>query len=177
MIYDQAPDDVRVRVDALIEKHYPDLKTVGVRLDLLQVSNEDAEPCLSLHGYDAAAIVRVIGKKDRVAGRGDAEIVVDWATYEKLSEQARDALLDHELYHLQVKKDKHGALKFDDHGRPVLKIRLHDWQLGWFDEIARRHGEHSLEVQCARALARQTGQLYFALDGLPGPTSTAKAST
>lgn len=176
MIYDQAPDEVRVRVDALIEKHYPDLKTAGVRIDLLQVSNEDAEPCLKLHGYGAAAVVRIIGTKDRVAGRGDAEILVDCATYEKLKPEARDALLDHELYHLQVKKDKHGALKFDDHGRPVLKMRLHDWQLGWFDEIARRHGEFSMEVQHARALARQTGQLYFALDGLPGATSAARSS-
>lgn len=48
-----------------------------------------------------------------------------------------------------------------DLGRPVLKIRLHDQQHGWFDEIARRHGDASIEVQQAKAFADSSGQTYF----------------
>lgn len=33
--------------------------------------------------------------------------------------------------------------------------------LGWFDEVARRHGDASSEVQQAQKFIDETGQLYF----------------
>lgn len=73
----------------------------------------------------------------------------------------RAALIDHEIYHLMPAKDKNQRFKCDDQGRPILKLRKHDHQFGWFDEIARRHGENSGEVRQARDLVAKFGQVYF----------------
>ena len=159
--YVKAPEPVHGRVNALIEKWHPDLKTSNARIDLLYVYADEGQTPLSCHGYPAAAVVRVIGDKDRVAGRGDAEIVIDKQYYEELTDPEKDALLDHELYHLIVKKDRHGVIELDDHRRPLMKMRKHDQQFGWFDAIAQRHGEASAEVQQARQFGQAKSQLYF----------------
>ena len=87
---------------------------------------------------------------------------------------------DHELMHLDpvvegtttetvpseedpnlFRKVERTFFKTDDAGRPRLKIRLHDWQLGGFAAVAERHGEHAPEVVEARKLAERFGQLLF----------------
>ena len=54
--------------------------------------------------------------------------------------------------------------KRDAQGRPKIKLRKHDFQVGWFHEIARRHGEHSVEVRQCRELVSEQGQTYLNLD-------------
>lgn len=49
----------------------------------------------------------------------------------------------------------------DAQGRPALKMRMHDREFGWFDEIARRHREHSIEIRQSTRLVEDVGQLYF----------------
>lgn len=68
-------------------------------------------------------------------------------------------------------------MKRDDLGRPVLKIRLHDQQHGWFDEIARRHGDASIEVQQAKAFADSSGQTYFGWAAPPAGSVEAMTMT
>lgn len=162
--YHKAGEDVQDRVTALITKYHPDLLAANVRIDLVFVeddSDDENKPALTLHGYACLGVVRKLPVKDRAMGRGDAEIVLDEKRYRKELEAAeRDALLDHELYHLVVVKDG-TTPKIDAVGRPVLKIRKHDRQFGWFDEIARRHGKNSNEVFQAQQLMDQAGQTYF----------------
>jgi hypothetical protein len=159
--YDHAPARIRERVDALIARYHPDLSGFSVRVDVLVVVSDKPGPALKHHGYDALATIRVLPVKDRAAGRGDAEMLIDLGRYDKeLNEGERDALLDHELYHLKVIKEGPIA-KRDSADRPKLKCRLHDRQLGWFDEIARRHGDNSLERRGARHLFDAAGQDYF----------------
>jgi hypothetical protein len=38
---------------------------------------------------------------------------------------------------------------------------MHDREFGWFDEIARRHREHSIEIRQSTRLVEDVGQLYF----------------
>ena len=38
----------------------------------------------------------------------------------------RRALLDHELHHLELKRDKKDRIRKDDLGRPLLRMRKHD---------------------------------------------------
>ncbi len=117
-------------------------------------------PALKLHGNRALGICRKIGLKDRALGRGDAEIALDgdwWAT--ALEEEQR-ALLDHELHHIAVKVDKRGIVT-DDLGRPVIGMRMHDVQVGFFDVIAERHGKHSQERIQARQIFETRGQFYW----------------
>jgi hypothetical protein len=160
--YDQAPDEVRERVTVLMKRFHPDLEFVQLRVDLLMASTdaEDAH-AVTLGGYPCLAVVKIVGPKERAKGCGDAEIVIDRDAYEAMTEKQRDALLDHELYHLEITRDKLGRPKRDDHQRPKLKMRKHDFQFGWFAEIARRHQENSFEVKQARAFAEEHSQLFF----------------
>lgn len=50
----------------------------------------------------------------------------------------KTALLDHELCHAQVKKDKNDDVVKDENGKIVYRIRKHD--LEEFRDIVRRHG-------------------------------------
>jgi hypothetical protein len=161
--YDAAPEDVHARVRRVIQQFHPDLKTSEARIDLIYVYADEDQPALMCHGYPADAVIRITSAKERAIGRGDAEIVIDRDTYKELSAKEQDALIDHELYHLKVKKDRHGIIQVDDHRRPKLNMRRHDREYGWFDEIARRHGEASGEIRQARKLLTQEGQLYFEL--------------
>lgn len=161
--YHPCPATVRDRVDAMIAKFHPELKSARVKIDLVFVFDEDEDgdhPALTLHGYPCLAVVRKLGVKDRAMGRGDAEIVIDEHRYIELTAKQQDALLDHELYHLVVVLDGTKP-KRDAAARPVLRIRKHDRQFGWFDAIASRHGENSIEIQQARQLISSAQQTYF----------------
>lgn len=128
-------------------------------------SGEPMEPALKLAGYPCLATIKIRGPKDRAEGRGDALLTLDGYRWDELDEPEKRALIDHELTHLELDCDGKGNLKRDDYGRPKLTIRLHDHQFGWFDAVALRHGEHSQEVQQARAFRDASGQLYFAFAG------------
>lgn len=162
-IYSTASDDVASRVARLVGLHHQDLQAAKVKIDLMFISSDSDKPGspLKLHGVAALAIASIIATKARAAGRGDCEILIDEAAYEKLSAESKDALLDHELEHFKVAKDKHGIFRADAQDRPKLRMKHHDHDFGWFDCIAKRHGKHSLEVQHAKQFAKQCGQLYF----------------
>lgn len=159
--YTKCGSDVADLVAALIKKHRPDLKKHEVTIDLLFVAHDAKGPALTLHGYGCAAVVRIIGAKDRAAGRADAEIVIDHALWCDFGPDTRKALLHHEITHLQIATDGKARPKADAAGRPVLKMRKHDHQIGWFMEVAKLYGDASIEVQQARTLIEQGKQSYF----------------
>lgn len=167
-IYTKAPDDVVTRAKSLVEKNHFDLHNNGVRIDFIFANstlNDDGEPAgpaLKHGGYPALGIARILGPKERLMGRGDCEIVIDADTWPNLSEQKQHALIDHELEHLQPKFDKKGGVVTDDLNRPKMKMKKHDHQFGWFDIVARRYGQDSIEVNQFKALCEsEAGQLYF----------------
>ncbi len=165
-IYSKASDRLVAQVAAVMAAHCPDLSGNNVRVDCLNIAHDDPDnedPPLKLHGYACAAVVRILGAKERAKGQGDAEIVFDEATFLRLPEPSQVALIHHELHHLELKRDGKGRVKFDEYRRPKLTMRLHDRQFGWFDEIARVHGTASLEVQQSSALLLGGKQLYFAV--------------
>lgn len=169
--YSQAPD-----ADACIEKihaaHHEDLEGVTVTA-LFVFDTETTLPCLKHQGYPAGAVVRITPVKDRALGIADATIVIDRAGWLALSQRQRDALIDHELTHLTRKIDKEtGEMVVDVLERPKLAMRRHDWQYGWFDEVAQRHGEASPEVSQARRLMERSGQLYFDFETREGTLVT-----
>lgn len=145
--YSQVDDDVRTRVDRLLQAHHSMLVDYEVRIDLLFAHPDlDEEgipkgPPVMLNGYPCAAVVKITGPKDRAKGCGDAEIVIDHDAYQEMSPEVRDALLDHELQHIE------STGEFDDMRRPKLSLRLHDHSFGWFDVVVKRHGAASLEQQ------------------------------
>jgi hypothetical protein len=164
-IYSQAPD-VTGCIEKIQAAHHDGLEGVTVSA-LFVFDDESAVSVLKHQSYPAGAVVRITPLKDRALGMADATIVVDRCGWLSLSARQRDALIDHELTHLEVKTDEPDGSDdpvrvFDGLGRPKLLMRRHDHQFGWFDEVAQRHGEASAEVrQSRRLLESSVGQLYF----------------
>jgi len=165
--YQLAPKEVLRVVERMMKKFHPELHDAGVSVDCIFAhastdKNGDAVgPALKHQGYPAGAVVKIIELKDRAAGRGDSEIVIDGDQWELWSELERDALIDHELTHLELVTDKDGVLIRDDLERPRLKSRKHDHQFGWFDCVARRHGESSFEVRQWNEFESKRKQLWL----------------
>jgi hypothetical protein len=151
--YEKAPAAVGQIVERMMDRYHPQLRDAKVTIECLLAfpttdkNGDSSGPALKHAGYPVAALVKIIGLKERTAGRSDVEIVIDGEKWDERSELERDALIDHELEHLELKTDKDGALVRDDLERPRLKIRKHDVQVGWFDAIVRRHGRASYEFQ------------------------------
>jgi putative metallopeptidase len=140
--------DAHVKIDFVFA--YGDRDEQGVL-----VSN-----ALSKNGCRALGIARKMPLKDRAMGRGDAEIALDHDHWETISEKEQRALLDHELHHLSVKIDKRGIVR-DDLNRPVLQLRHHDYEFGWFNVVAERHKGASIERIQAAQILEDSGQFYW----------------
>lgn len=163
--YSHASDDVLMAIARMREQYYPHgTELDGVTIAALFVFDDEAssEQVLTHGGYPAQATIKLTPVRDRALGVADAVIVIDRANWLALVSMERDALIDHELYHLErVIDEETGIPKADAVNRPKLTMRKHDHQYGWFDEIAQRHGEASAEVRQAKTLIAQTGQLYL----------------
>lgn len=122
---------------------------------------EPVEPAITYRGRPALGLCRKIKTKERVLGRGDAEITLDgdwWASHD---EAEKRSLLDHELHHIEVETDSNGKALTDDFTRPILHLRKHDVEVGWFSIIAARHGSHSVERQDAAVIMERFGQMLW----------------
>jgi hypothetical protein len=108
-------------------------------------------------------------------GRGDAEITFDALVVGAMTDDEKRALIDHELYHLETKRNKDGQIKLDDLGRAEYKLRPHDREFGWFDSIARRWGKHSLESKQAVEMVKDEDfrELYLSQNDKQPPKTTS----
>ena len=141
--YQKCPESVKqmaAEILAQFETHKP-LVEQGVTIDLLFAFGERDPagnvigPAIMHHGRRSGGLCRKVSLKDRAKGLADAEIILDGDNWNELIEAEQRALLDHELHHLAIKIDKRGVVK-DDLGRPVLQLRRHTIEVGWFKEIA-----------------------------------------
>ena len=147
------------------DTHKP-LLDARVKIDLVFAfsdKDDDGNPtndALKKNGVKALGITRKIPLKDRVLGRGDAEIALDGDWWKEAPKEQQLALLDHELHHLSLKIDKRGLVR-DDIGRPIIVLRKHDYEFGFFNVIAQRHGQHSQERIYAARMVEEAGQFYW----------------
>lgn len=160
---------VETLASTILSKHESHKPVLGakVKIDLVfaypdydEKSGEPIGNALQKNGCKALGITRKIALKDRALGRGDAEISLDGHWWERADINEQEALLDHELHHIAVKIDKRGLVT-DDLGRPVVQLRKHDAEFGWFKIIAERNGKHSIEQQQAKVLMDECGQSYW----------------
>lgn len=181
--YERADKSVERLADELLKKYetHAPLVNAGVKIDLIfargsrdEEGNQTGD-AITHQGRRALGLAKINNLKDRVMGRGDAEIQLDGDYWPTITDDQQAALLDHELHHLSLKSDKHGNVKFDDHGRPMLKMRKHDVEFGWFSVIAQRHGKASIEQRQAAALMEMNGQFYWP-DLVPGSDSITMTS-
>jgi len=168
VLYDQAEPEVHEMARKILEEHHKELKMPDgtfVRLCILMAFQKDKnceEPAVVLHGYPCAAKVSIIPYKQRVDKRADAEIIIDQQAWDRMTLRRQQALLDHEITHITFEVDELGAVKTDDVGRPKLTLRLHDWDFGGFESIARRYGEDALDVQLVREFQEKYGKVALA---------------
>lgn len=146
--------------------HLP-LIQADVKIDFIfafpDYNDETGEPkndAIKHRGHKALGLCRVIKLKDRAKGMGDVEILLDGEWWKSADEKSKQALLDHEMYHICV-QTKVGAVLLDDLNRPKIKMRKHDVEVGWFNEVAARHGTFSQERIQARAIYDEVGQFYW----------------
>jgi len=162
--FEQADDKTKRLVTQVRNEHHPGLRDNALTIDVLMVADIDEEsgevsPALKAHGYPAAATIAIVPLNRRALGQADALLTIDTATWQGLGAAEQTALVDHELTHLQIKRRDNAVVR-DDLGRPKLAMRLHDWQLGGFVDVARRHGESAIEVRAARACTSK-GQYFW----------------
>lgn len=158
-------------LDEALTRYHGRLAEAGVTVDLLWTEDTNGKPFL-VSGYPAIARVRICSLDERVAGRADAEIVLDRGEWMGLEQAEQVAVMDHELTHLVLVYEKMGrvvtgTVKRDDHNRPRLKMRRHDYQVGGFRDIAERHRSHSQEWQqavAAESLLNSWRQLELAFE-------------
>lgn len=140
---------------------YEPMTDAGVKIDFVFAFAEKDDngnvlgDALKHHGCKALGICKKLSLKDRALGRGDAEISIDGDWWQNASHDERRALLDHEMYHIKVTSQR------DDLGRPVIKMREHDYEFGWFSCIAARHGLFSQERIQAAKMMDQAGQFFW----------------
>lgn len=168
-------NELALQILCEFETHKP-LLDARVTIDFVfafaDIDEQTQEPignALSKNGVKALGLCRKIALKDRAMGRADAEISLDGQWWEQASDAERRALLDHELHHIATKTDKRGLVK-DDLGRPVIQLRKHDYEFGWFKCVAARHGRASIERQQAAEMMCDAGQYFWP------EISTAKAA-
>lgn len=166
-IFEKAKDGVYALVSKILEKYHGELHKAGVTVDVLMASpttnqkGEASGPPLKRNGYAVTAITKIVSLPDRVAGLSDAMLKIDAEQWKAMSDKQRNALIDHELTHLIVKTDKNGATVTDDLDRPKLQMRKHDREIGWFDEVVRRHERESIEYQAFDAMAAAVSQMQL----------------
>lgn len=160
----KASPEMRSKLDDVMRRFHGPLVDHEVTVGLLVAWPAEGGDgvAVKLHGYPCAAVVKITPYRQRVQGIEDVVITLDGALWAEMSDAERTALLDHELYHLDLARDKDGQVKADDAGRPKLKMRLHDWQLGGFEAIGRRHRDAALEVQAFKEAQKTYSQALFA---------------
>lgn len=165
--YSKAPKAIHEQAYALIKEHHPDLHAAGVTVDLIFAfagendAGEKIGPALKLHGYACSGVASKVPLLQRVMGRADVQILLDGDGWEDLHPDQQAALIDHEASHFIVAKDAEGGVIHDTHGRPKIKMKLHDFQIGIFTAVAARHKEASLEVISVAQMYKQAGQTLF----------------
>lgn len=169
VILELADETVHQMAKEVLTLHHPELRLPDghVKLCIMMASSdrEDGEPPVKNQGYPCYAVISVIPYKQRVDKRADAEIIIDkdrWVN--DLTEPQQRALLDHEITHLEIQTDDMGMVKTDDTGRPKLKLKLHDWQIGGFRSIAMRYGSDALEVIEARKFQKHNSDVVTELE-------------
>lgn len=168
-----------------MKEFHEELGAVGVTVAVLMAhppENKDGEqtgPALKLRGHQCDAIASIVPIAFRAQGMKDALIKIAVDRWDGFTEEQKLALLDHELEHFVVARNLNGDPILDSCGRPKLKMKHHDVELGFFSAVARRHGMASGEVHACRQLIGLQGEIYFPFidpKSIPGLVDAAQKS-
>ena len=167
--YSTADQDILDRLAEVMRSFHRPLYDAGVRVGVLLAAS-DTGHAVTHGGYPALATIKVVSLKDRVHKQTDAELVIDSREWDELPGASRDALLDHELSHLELKKYGYSPVltadreptgetqihfERDDLDRPKLTSVKGDWNTGdGFAAVIARHGRAAVEFRNIEAARR-----------------------
>lgn len=163
--YERASQETTDVLTDVMKRYHGALHDAGVTVDILlaygprNVNGDTTRPAIKDGQYACLAKVRITNLRERALGHADVELQLDGDKYDEWSPGELDAILDHELSHLEPTLDR------DDLDRPLLRTVKHDHQFGWFDDVARRHGTAAFEVQQATKLLCDTDKAQLYLPG------------
>ena len=162
--YSIANEEVNLTIQKVMKENHGDLHAAGVTITALIARSEEG-PAIKVRGSEAAGCIRITKLAERTLGLGDALMTLDGERMDAWTSKRLQAVIDHELRHLMLAKNKKtGQIQLDDEGRPKLRIRPHDFEFGWFARTAELYGEESYEVSQAREIVAA----QFVQDFLPG---------
>lgn len=177
-------DDIIARV---MRQYHEELTKEGVTIHAIFAAriNKHGEEfrALKKDGHNVAAKIQITSLQDRTRNIADAKLTIDRKAWNSMHDNMKLALVDHELAHLKVAHSRptkrngyDDSPKRDDLNRPMLKIRPHDWVLTGFADVAKRHGESSVEIASLTQFRHEYGN-QFVLPGVPEPTPKAKKAS
>jgi hypothetical protein len=159
-----APAAVVKLVKSVMAEHHPDLHLAKVEIDVqfVHAAKDKAtglpkSPALKVHGVPALACVKILGEEERLGGGKDARITIDADRWDEHSDARRIAIIDHELEHIVI--DDEADESEDAAGRPKLKIRPHNVDLGLFWSICERHGREEPQTEILLSALKKAKQL------------------
>lgn len=168
--YTECGDEVQRLIQQVMLKHHAELANAKVTIHAIGARRESkrdgAIEALKIEGLPVAAKIQISSLQDRSRGMADAKLTIDLLGWDTMPVSRKEALIDHELMHISLvqlratKKNPYAkGPRFDDLGRPVLKIRTHDWRLTGYAAVVERHGEASLEAAAFMHFRAEYGQL------------------
>lgn len=176
--YSIANEEINLTIQEVMKKNHGDLHAEGVTITAMIARSEEG-PAIKVRGCEAAGCIRITKLMERTLGLGDAVMILDGERLDAWSSTRLQAVIDHELRHLMLARNKKtGQIQRDDEGRPKLQIRPHDFEFGWFARTAELYGEDSYEVAQVREIGAAAWVQHF-LPGLeidPDPTGLAAYS-
>lgn len=150
------------RLRKVLSLHHSRLIEVSARVSItfVRAFDKDDEPIPSLKfaGANAVALVKLVSPERKLRIPFDAEIKIDGYLWDELTELSKDALIDHELNHLQVKTDANGVPILDDQNNAKLKLVPDDFVLTGFFNVIRHYGENANEYQSVSRITESVSQ-------------------
>lgn len=130
----------------VMEKYHPELAEHGITVTVFMAEkvdkegNSTKEPAIIVRGQACSAEIRKANQRELGLGSGLLIIEVDALEWDNMPEKTRIALMDHELCHFVLKKEKKtGMVKLDGNDKPMLQGVHHDREIGIFYDVIRRH--------------------------------------
>ena len=174
--YQIADQDVLGRLASVMEAHHPRLHQAQVMVIVLMALNPEGN-AVTHSGYPCLACIKPLRLRDRVTKNADAELLIDESEWNQLRDEQQNALLDHELSHLDTVDAKEGEIgwQVDDLGRPKLRSVKGDFQPSdAFERVIARHGTFAVEyLSIERAKIRaDAARGYVRLAGVQDMSKT-----
>lgn len=118
--YSDAPE-LSTLGDKLIKDHHPDLVSINVGYLFRDVASMS-------RGRITCGMALKVDDRNHVFSGKDVMIEIARDVWDRLDDELRDVLLDHELNHIGVELDEKGNTIMTNNGRPKVFIKPHDFE-------------------------------------------------